>query len=159
MITIDEIELANVQWARGHKARIWFLRPWLRFDGTPPYIPKVIAGEPTGLELLKSRPSNRHQKDLIVVFLREVLPCLEAQAWMVCYCRNLRRQGSSMVNVSNALLILRPVLKVHADAHGMFATTLVTRNVNRILRHGNSFRHYLPPCWVNANENFEVEET
>ena len=58
---------------------------------------------------------------------------------MVRYRRNLRRQGSSMINVSDALPILRPVLKVYADADGMFLTTLVTRNVNRILRHGNSF--------------------
>ena len=44
-----------------------------------------------------------------------------------------------MINVSNALLIVRPVVKVYGDSHGMFATALVTRNVNRILRHENSF--------------------
>ena len=44
-----------------------------------------------------------------------------------------------MIDISNALLIVRPVVKVYGDAHGMFASALVTRNVNRILRHGNSF--------------------
>src|SRR5215472_16934757 len=67
---------------------------------------------------------------------------------MVRYRRDLRRQSSSMINVSNALPIVRPVVEVYGDAHGMFASALVTRNVNRILRHGNS-RHYLPP-WGNV---------
>src|SRR5438309_9003957 len=58
---------------------------------------------------------------------------------MVCYRGNLWRQGSSKINISNALLIVRPVVKVYGDAHGMFARALVTRNINRILRHGNSF--------------------
>src|SRR5215475_13476815 len=44
-----------------------------------------------------------------------------------------------MINISNALLIVRPVVKVYCDTHGMFASALITRNVNRILRHGNSF--------------------
>ena len=42
-----------------------------------------------------------------------------------------------MINISNALLIVRPVVNMYGDAHGMFASALVTRNVNRILRHGN----------------------
>jgi hypothetical protein len=45
-----------------------------------------------------------------------------------------------MINISNALLIVRPMVKVYCNAHGMFASALVTRNVNRILRHRNSFR-------------------
>ena len=63
-----------------------------------------------------------------------------------------------MINISDALLILRPVVKVYGDAHGMFASALVTGNVNRILRHGNS-RHYLPP-WVNVQlKNLSVSQS
>jgi hypothetical protein len=53
-----------------------------------------------------------------------------------------------MINISNALLILRPVVKVYGDTHGMFAVALVTRNVNRILRHRNSF----PPLFTTVGE-------
>ena len=76
---------------------------------------------------------------MLVVLLREQFPRLEAQTRMVRYRRNLRRQSPSMINISNALLIVRPVVKVYGDAHGMFARALITRYVNRILRHGNSF--------------------
>src|SRR5215831_2690770 len=34
-----------------------------------------------------------------------------------------------MINISNALLIVRPVVKVYGDTHGMFASAWVTRNV------------------------------
>jgi hypothetical protein len=85
---------------------------------------------------------------LLVVLLREQFTRLEAQARMVRYRRNLRRQGSSMENISDALLIVRPVVKVYVDAHGMFAVALITRNVNRILRHGNSF----PPLFTTVGE-------
>ena len=44
-----------------------------------------------------------------------------------------------MINISDALLIVRPVVEVYGDAHGMFASALDTKNVNRILRHANSF--------------------
>ena len=53
-----------------------------------------------------------------------------------------------MENISDALLIVRPVVKVYVDAHGMFAVALITRNVNRILRHGNSF----PPLFTTVGE-------
>jgi hypothetical protein len=53
-----------------------------------------------------------------------------------------------MINISNALLIARPGVKVYGDTHGMFAIALVTRNVNRILRHGNSF----PPLFTTVGE-------
>ena len=51
---------------------------------------------------------------------------------MVRYRSNLWRQDSSMINISNALLRVRPVVNVYGDAYGMFASALVTRNVNRI---------------------------
>jgi hypothetical protein len=80
--------------------------------------------------------------------LREQFPRLETQTLMVRYRRNLWRQSSSMINISNALLRVRPVVKVYGDAHGMFTTALVTRNVNRILRHGNSF----PPLFTTVGK-------
>ena len=96
---------------------------------------------------------------MLVILLRERFTRPEAQARTVRYRRDLRRQGSSMENISDALLIVRPADKVYVDAHGMFAVALITRNVNRILRHRNSF----PPLFTTAGEcsikNLSVSQT
>jgi hypothetical protein len=76
---------------------------------------------------------------------------------MVRYRGNLWRQSSSMINISNALLIVRPVVKVYGDAHGMFARALVTRNVNRILRHGNSFPSLFTTVGECSTENHRLK--
>jgi hypothetical protein len=78
---------------------------------------------------------NRHQKNFRVILLDEPLPRLETQAWVALDRRNLRRQWFALVNISDAALFHRATIQVNADAHRVFATALITGNVNGILRH------------------------
>lgn len=63
LVNIEEIELTNLRWRRGHKARVWFLQPQLIIDTIPPYIPRILAGEPTAFELIKATLEYEKQFD------------------------------------------------------------------------------------------------
>ena len=55
------------------------------------------------------RPSG-HQEDLLVVFLLELLPRLQAQALVALDGGDLRRQRLSLVTVTDTALLVRTVV-------------------------------------------------
>jgi hypothetical protein len=72
---------------------------------------------------------------LILIFLYEHFPGLQAQGLVAAYGEKLGRLGSSFVSFTDTSLLDRTIIKMKADAHWVFGTTFTAKHVDFVLRH------------------------
>ena len=65
---------------------------------------------------------------------------------MALYGHDLGWHQSAVIELGNALLVVRTVVQVDFHKYGMLAVTLVATNVNLICRHRLSFIITAPIC-------------
>jgi hypothetical protein len=75
---------------------------------------------------------------LVLIFLYEHSPGLQAQGFVPANGEKLGRLGSSPVSFTNTALISRTIIEMKANAHRVFGTTFTAKYVDFVLRHGQA---------------------
>jgi hypothetical protein len=79
-----------------------------------------------------------NQKNLILIFLHEHFPGLQAQGLVPADGEKLGRLGSSFVSFTYTAFLLGTIIEMKANAHRVFGTTLTAKYVDLVLRHGQA---------------------